>query len=156
MERYQNRMRPRAMVEIRSQYTRHILCVPQHDSNSGICWIGIYNMMVTKSSKRYSLTSSRGLTHWGRVTHICVGNLTIIGSDIGLSPGRHQAIIRTNAEILSIGPLETNFSKILIEIHISIQENANENVICQIVAILSRPQCVKYNHDGSSTNNRDE
>ena len=21
------------------------------------------------------------LTHWGRVTHICVGNLTIIGSD---------------------------------------------------------------------------
>ena len=26
------------------------------------------------------------LTHWGRVTHICVGNLTIIGSDNGLSP----------------------------------------------------------------------
>ena len=25
------------------------------------------------------------LTHWGRVTHICVGNLTIIGSDNGLS-----------------------------------------------------------------------
>ena len=24
------------------------------------------------------------LTHWGRVTHICVGNLTIIGSDTGL------------------------------------------------------------------------
>ena len=33
------------------------------------------------------------LTHWGRVMHICVGNLTIIGSDNGLSPGRHQAII---------------------------------------------------------------
>ena len=32
------------------------------------------------------------LTHWGRVTHICVGNLTIIGSDNGLSPGRRQAI----------------------------------------------------------------
>ena len=31
------------------------------------------------------------LTHWGRVTHICVGKLTIIGSDIGLSPGRRQA-----------------------------------------------------------------
>ena len=26
------------------------------------------------------------LTHWGRVTHICVSNLTIIGSDNGLSP----------------------------------------------------------------------
>ena len=33
------------------------------------------------------------LTHWGRVTHICVGNLAIIGSDNGLSPGRRQAII---------------------------------------------------------------
>ena len=33
------------------------------------------------------------ITHWGRVTHICVSNLTIIGSDNGLSPGRRQAII---------------------------------------------------------------
>ena len=57
------------------------------------------------------------LTHWGRVTHICVGNLTIIGSDNGLSPGRRQAIIWTNAGILLIGPLGTNFSEILIEMH---------------------------------------
>ena len=56
------------------------------------------------------------LTHWGRVTHICVGNLTIIGSDNGLSPGRRQAIIWTNAGILLIGPLGTNFSEILIKI----------------------------------------
>ena len=34
-----------------------------------------------------------GLNHWGRVTHICVGKLAIIGSDNGLSPERHQAII---------------------------------------------------------------
>ena len=53
------------------------------------------------------------LTHWGRVTHICVGKLIIIGSDNGLSPGRRQAIIWTNAGILSIGPLGTNFSEIL-------------------------------------------
>ena len=26
---------------------------------------------------------SQLLTHWGRVMHICVGNLTIIGSDNG-------------------------------------------------------------------------
>ena len=52
----------------------------------------------------------------GPVTHICVGNLTIIGSDNGLSPGRHQAIIWTNAGILLIGPLRTNISEILIEI----------------------------------------
>ena len=52
------------------------------------------------------------LTYWGRVTHICVGKLTIIGPDNGLLPGRHQAIIWTNAGILSIGPLAclgTNF-----------------------------------------------
>ena len=56
------------------------------------------------------------LTHWGRVTHICVGNLTIIGSDNGLSPGRRQAIIWTNAGLFLIGLWGTNFSEILIEI----------------------------------------
>ena len=56
------------------------------------------------------------LTHWGRVTHIYVSKLAIIGSDNGLSPGRRQAIIWTNAGILSIGPLETNFSEIYIQI----------------------------------------
>ena len=55
------------------------------------------------------------LTHWGRVKHICVSLLTIIDSDNGLSPGRHQAIILTNAGILLICPLGTNFSKILIK-----------------------------------------
>ena len=56
------------------------------------------------------------LTHWGRVTHICVSDLTSNGSDNGLSPGRRQAIIRTNAGILLIRPLGTNFSEILVEI----------------------------------------
>ena len=56
------------------------------------------------------------LTHWGRVTHICVSKLTIIGSDNGLAPDRRQAIIWTNAGLLLIGPLGTNFSEILIEI----------------------------------------
>ena len=59
-----------------------------------------------------------GLTHWGRVTHIRVGKLIIIGSDNGLSPGRRQAIIWSNAGILLIGPLGTNFSEILIAIEI--------------------------------------
>ena len=57
------------------------------------------------------------LTHWGRARHICVGEQIIIGSDNSLSPGQRQAIIWTNAGILSIGPLETNFSEILIEIY---------------------------------------
>ena len=50
------------------------------------------------------------------MTHICVGKLTIIGSDNGLSPEQRQAIIWTNAGILVTGPLGTNFSEILIEI----------------------------------------
>ena len=53
----------------------------------------------------------------GRVTHICVGKLTNIGSDNGLSPGRHQTIIWTNAGILLIGPLGTYFREILIEVY---------------------------------------
>ena len=53
-----------------------------------------------------------GLTHWGRVTHICVGKLTIIGSDNELSTGRHQVIIWTNAGILLIVNLRKNVGEI--------------------------------------------
>ena len=56
------------------------------------------------------------LIHWGRVTHICISKLTGIVSYNGLSPGRRQAIIWTNAGIWLIEPLGTNFSEILIEI----------------------------------------
>ena len=57
------------------------------------------------------------LTHWGQVTPVCtcVHNLTIIGSDNGLAPSWCQAIIWTNAGILSIGSLGTSFSEILIK-----------------------------------------
>ena len=74
------------------------------------------------------------LTHWGRVKHICVGNLTIIGSDDGLSPGRHQAIIWTSAGILLIEPLGTNSSEILIRFHtFSVQKIHLK--ICQMTTI---------------------
>ena len=51
-----------------------------------------------------------------RLTHICVGNLTIIGSDNGLAPTRDVNIISTNAGILLIGSLGTKFSEISIGI----------------------------------------
>ena len=57
------------------------------------------------------------LTHWGRVTHICVVQLTSIASDNGLSPGRRQAINWNIAGTMLIGPLGTNFNEILIGIH---------------------------------------
>ena len=58
------------------------------------------------------------LANWNRVTHICVRKLIIIGSDNGLSPGRRQIIIWTNARILLIWPLGIQFTEISIEIHI--------------------------------------
>ena len=66
--------------------------------------------------KQHCLVYVWVFTHWGRVTHIFVGNITIIGSGNVLSPGRRQAIIWTNAGILLIGPIGTNFSEILIKI----------------------------------------
>ena len=51
------------------------------------------------------------------MTHIWVSKLTIIGADNGLSPGRRQAIIWSNAGILLIRTLGTNFSEIFSGIH---------------------------------------
>ena len=48
--------------------------------------------------------------------HKYVSKLTNIVSDNGLSPGRSQAIIWTNAGILLIGPLGTIFSENLVKI----------------------------------------
>ena len=59
------------------------------------------------------------LTHWGWVTHIhdiYISNLAIVDSVNGLWPNQCQAIFWTNAGMLSIWPLGTNFSEILIEI----------------------------------------
>ena len=55
----------------------------------------------------------------------------------------HQAIIWTNAGILSIWPLGTNFSEIFYRnSNIFVEENTFENVACEMVSILSRLQCV--------------
>ena len=81
----------------------------------------------------------------GRVTHICVGKLTIIGSDKGLSPGRRQAIIQTNDGILLFVNLtlrnkfQWNLKR---NLYIFIQENAFETVVYEMASILSRPQCI--------------
>ena len=68
---------------------------------------------------RLSVTTS--LTHWGRMKHTCVSKLTFIGSDNDLSHDRCQSHYPnqwSNAAILLIGPLRSNCSEILIEIHI--------------------------------------
>ena len=56
---------------------------------------------------------------------------------------RRQAIIWTDAGILLIGRLETNFNEILIKIHtFSFKKKSFENVVWKIASILSQPQCV--------------
>ena len=87
------------------------------------------------------------LTHWGRVTHICVIKLTITGSDNGLSPGWRQAIILTSAGIFLIGHLGANFSKNHQNSYIFIQEFSFKKMrlkcrLEKLLAILCRPQYV--------------
>ena len=81
------------------------------------------------------------LTHWGWAMHICVGKLTIIGSDDGLSPGRRQAIIWTNAGISLIGTLGTNFSAILIKI----QTFSFKKLHLKMLSAKWRPFCLGLN-----------
>ena len=85
-------------------------------------WIGIINRVC---SNRQWLMICSGNDLVQRRQHLFeVGDdwrtellvkLAIIGSDNGLSPDRRQPIIWTNAGILLIGPLWTNFSDISIE-----------------------------------------
>ena len=75
------------------------------------------------------------------MTHICVGKLNIIGSDNGLSPGRRQATIWTNARILSIRPFATNFSELLI----GIQTVSFTKMYLKISSAKWRPYCLGLN-----------
>ena len=58
------------------------------------------SLSVFRPGATYTQRTHDVITHRGRVTHICVSKLTIIGSDNGLLPGR-QAIIWTNAGIFN-------------------------------------------------------
>ena len=99
---------------------------------------------VVSSNLTYNILSMFMEAEW----RVCVDKLTSIGSDNGLSPERHQAIVPTNAGILLIGPLGTNLSDILIGIQTF---SALENVVCKMTSILSRPQSVTaYNRKKSS------
>ena len=93
------------------------------------------------------ITSGLNLLYWydcfvmQLLMHICVGNLIIIGSDNGLSPDRRQAIIWTNAGILLIGPLGTNFS----EISIKILTFSFKKMHLTVLGAKRRPFCLALN-----------
>ena len=90
------------------------------------------------------LDTTNELTLWGRVTDLCVSKITIIAPDNVLSPGRHQVVIWTNAGILSIGPLGTNLSEILMELRIFSFKNMHLKMAVNIVSVkysLQHGQC---------------
>ena len=57
----------------------------------------------------YTFTRWIILTHWVRVTHICVTDRIITGAGNGLSPTRHQAINWTNVDIFVNWTLRNTF-----------------------------------------------
>ena len=66
------------------------------------------------------------LTHWGRVTHICINKLTFIGSDNYLN----QCWNIVNCALRN--KLQWNFN---LNSNIFMQENAFENVVCEMASI---------------------
>ena len=76
------------------------------------------------------------------MTYICVSKLTIIGLYNGLLLGR-----RTNARILLFGPLGTNFSEILIEMH----TYTFRKMPLQMSLAICRPFCLDLNMLKSNT-----
>ena len=120
------------------------------------CWIRVTQRLFKRSSfwpfcwecisihyNPINIMEEKKLTHWGRVTHICVSNPTIIGSDNGLSPSWRQAIIWTNIGILTVNStirnkLQSNINR---NSYVFIQEHAFQMVVWAMAAILSRLQC---------------
>ena len=116
----------------------HTFMVPLLDGLTTFDLEQIWHQIYTRFPG--TLFCSPVLTHWGLMMHICVGKLTTIGSDNGLSARRRQAIIWTNAGILFIRPLGANFRNFDRNSYIFIHENAFENV-WWTATILSRLQC---------------
>ena len=126
------------------------MCIPEyhHFLNNGLesnldSTIFRYESLTNRKLKPIldCITCYRCLTHWGRVTHICVSKLTTIGSDNGLSPDRRQAIIWTNAGILLIGPLGTNPS----QIGMGIQTFSFKKMDLKVSSAKWRPFCLGLN-----------
>ena len=97
-----------------------------------LCMKTLRNTLLLREaiSEDVQYPKRKPLTRWHRVTHICLSKLTIIGLDNGLSPGRHQAIFWTNAGILLVGPLRTNFNLFFNRhLYIFIEENPFKNMV---------------------------
>ena len=84
------------------------------------------------------------LNSWGRVMHICVSKVTIIGSDNACHLAGAKPLSEPMLDIVNwtLGnKLQWNRNR---DLYIFIQENAPEDVVWKMVTILSRPQFVKW------------
>ena len=102
------------------------------------------NPAITKKLTGYQTPESSRTVYVSRKRRIYASVSRVsIGSDNGLSLIRRQAIIEANAGLFSLGPVGTNFSEIKLFIH----ENADEIIVCEMAAILSRRRWVNgYTH----------
>ena len=89
--------------------------------------------MSPAKSRPFCLGINVLLTQWGRVTHVCVSKLTIIGSDNDLSPERHQAIIWISAGILLIEQTSVESQSEFYYFHYT---KCIENVVCGHFVIM--------------------
>ena len=122
MARRKNTWRPKS-VSVRTQ--NHQVCFVEYIAHFNAFWTSHH-------------TCSSWLTHWGRETHICVCNLTIIDSDNGLSPFFFIIIWIKNDGLLLIGPLGTYFSKIWIKI----QQFSLRKIHLNMSSGKCRPSCL--------------
>ena len=107
--------------------------------NSNGNWIVLKHQYIT--CKVYFQANMRrtlnGLTHWGRVMHICISKLTIIGSENGLVTS-HYLNQWWNIVNRTLGnKLQWNLNQ---NLYILIQGNALENVVWKW-----RPFCLSFN-----------
>ena len=124
---------------------------PTHPLWEGICrillnlWITIYQCKPVVLSLNCQNTIKTSLKCWKIDTtlNIFVSKQTITGSDNGVSPGRPQAIIWTNAEILLSWNFRTGFSDTLSQSNTFSFKNMHLKMALENVFILSQPQCTK-------------
>ena len=96
----------------------------------GFPYILVVSAHRTRLTKRCWCQTQRCLTDWGRAAHICVGKI---------APSHYLRHWRNIVNWTLENKPQWDFNR---NSNIFIQENAFESVVCEIAAILSRPQCV--------------
>ena len=105
-----------------------------------ICICYVLHLKLTLNQKEFRYCHGAR----GRVTHICVSELTIIGSDNRFvawsAPSHYLNQCWYIVNWTHGNKFQWNVNR---KLYIFIQENVFEIVVRELVAILSRPQCVK-------------